>query len=113
MTQAQTELLLEFFRNEGYDGWKHIALNLIESGECTVAGEECIWKGGIGNFIKVEKSDTFIKCVKYKFDLKYFLSSEWFKEYRTARIAEMGDRIKILQKTKISLEEKIKEIQEL
>lgn len=76
------KFLLEcFFKNEKFAGWRNIAENLIDSGECIVAGTNCIWKGGIGNFITLETpSKEYIGCIKYKFDLDYFKTSLWFKE---------------------------------
>ena len=81
MTEYQKNFLLDcFFKNEEYAGWKNIALTLLEKGQCVVAGENCIWTGGIGNFIKTEETEDFIGCIKYVFDLKSFLRSEWYKE---------------------------------
>ena len=57
----------KFFTNEKYPGWKSIAMDLLNNGECVVAGNYCIWKGGIGNFIKVETASKYIGCVKYVF----------------------------------------------
>lgn len=47
MTKKEKEFLLEnVFRNDFYAGWKNIAEKLLESGECYVASENCIWVGG-------------------------------------------------------------------
>lgn len=93
------EFLLEtFFKNEFYAGWRNIAEELIEKGECIVAGKDCIWKGGIGNFIKTEEATDFIDCIKYKFDYNTFVSKDnlYFMEYYTVY--------------KISLEEEIRKL---
>lgn len=81
LTEYQKEFILNnFFKNEKYAGWKTIATTLLEKGECIVAGEGCIWRGGIGNFIKTEHAKGEFFCTRYKFDLANFLSSEWYKE---------------------------------
>ncbi len=81
LTENQKEFLFNhFFKYEIYAGWKSIANSLLETGECVVAGDRCIWLGGVGNFIEVQNSDRFIGCVKYKFDLEYFITSEYFKQ---------------------------------
>jgi hypothetical protein len=93
LTDYQKEFLLEyFFLNEKYAGWKNIASTLIEAGTCIVAGNECIWKGGIGNFIKIEEAKHTVGCVLYIFDLEYFLSSEWYKEISNQYILLLSDK---------------------
>jgi len=86
-------LLKYFFDNERYEGWKSIATSLLETGECVVAGDRCIWLGGIGNFIKTENEEGFFGCVKYVFDLEYFLSSEYFKEITENYINQMTEQM--------------------
>lgn len=81
LTEYQKSFLLNyFFKNENFAGWKNIADRLLESGKCIVPGKECIWIGGIGNFIKVTNTKEAIGCVLYTFDLDYFLTSNWYKE---------------------------------
>ncbi len=93
LTDYQKEFLLEyFFKNEKYAGWKSIASTLIESGSCIVGGTDCIWKGGIGNFIKLEESKFTVGCVLYVFDLEYFLISEWYKEISNQYISLLSDK---------------------
>jgi len=83
LTDYQKQFLLSyFFKNEKYAGWKNIATKLLETGECIVAGKECIWIGGIGNFIKTEEAKDAIDCTLYKFDLEYFFTSEWYRQIR-------------------------------
>lgn len=96
LTDYQKEYLLEFFNiNQGYPGWKSIAEKLLNTGKCIVAGEDCIWKGGIGNFIKVEPEKNSFKCSVYTFCLDDFLSSEWFKQAKEFEILTLAARIEI------------------
>jgi len=81
LTEYQKEFLLNtFFKNDYYPGWKNIATKLLDNGSCVVAGDGCIWKGGIGNFIKTEVANDFVDCTLYKFDFDYFATSYMFKE---------------------------------
>lgn len=81
LTEEQTKHILEnFFKNDNFTGWKEIGKKLIESGKCVVAGEKCIWNGGISNFITTKKADGFFGCLEYTFKLETFLKSEWFKK---------------------------------
>jgi hypothetical protein len=84
LTENQKNFMKErFFKNEEYAGWSNIADALLETGTCIVPGDDCIWKGGIGNFIKTTTAEDLIGCVRYNFDLSNFVSSEWFKEYKS------------------------------
>jgi hypothetical protein len=108
LTENQKEFLLEFFfSNEYYpSGWRNIATVLLEEGKCVVAGETCIWRGGIGNFIKTEKAKGFVGCINYVFDLPTFLSSAYFKEVH-------ADYVKVLAERKLKAEELFNEISKL
>ena len=104
LTNYQKEFFLEcFFKNEKYSGWKEIATKLLETGQCIVAGDKCIWYGGIGNFIKTETAKDAFDCLLYKFDFDYFLTSEWYKQ-----IAK--EYLNILYEKKIEAEKKYQEI---
>jgi hypothetical protein len=93
LTDNQKAFLLDyFFKNEVFPGWKSIASKLLDNGNCIVAGDTCIWKGGIGNFIKVRIADDFEGCCEYKFDLEDFLDSNWFKEIHNYYIAELAQK---------------------
>ena len=93
LTEYQKDFLLEyFFKSEKYPGWKSIATQLLETGNCIVAGTGCLWHGGIGNFINTNNSEGLIDCTLYEFDLEYFLSSEWFKEICNQYIAILSDK---------------------
>lgn len=97
ITEYQKEFIMHnFFSNNMYGdfpGWKNIAASLLEKGTCIVAGEKCIWLGGIGNFIKVTETNLAIGCLMYEFDLEYFLSSEWYKEICNCYLQEISDKI--------------------
>lgn len=107
LTQTQKEFILEhFFRKEEIPGWRNIATKLLDNGECIVAGDGCIWNGGIGNFINLEKAQNAVDCTLYKFDLELLLSSLWFKEYHESYA-------KVLYEKKIQAEEEYEEIKNL
>ena len=62
LTTYQKDFLLNnFFENTSYAGWRGIATTLLETGECVVAGDKCIWVGGIGNFIEIKKAEGFLR----------------------------------------------------
>lgn len=107
LTSNQKEFLLEyFFKNEKYAGWRSIATSLLEEGECTVAGTECIWIGLIGNFIKTETAKNLVGCTLYKFDLEYFFESLWYKDIYNKYIS-------ILYEEKLAIDKKYKEMTDL
>lgn len=90
LTDNQIDFLLEhFFKNEKFAGWRNIATKLLTTGSCVVAGNDSIWHGGIGNFIKTEAPDGYVDCIVYKFDLEYFLKSGWFKESHCQHISNL------------------------
>lgn len=95
LTNYQREFLLQnFFINEKYAGWKVIAEELLHSGQCIVAGSKCIWNGGIGNFIKTEDAKGAVGCILYKFDLKYFLTSEWYKSIKNEYVSQLAAKVR-------------------
>lgn len=90
LTNYQKEfILLNFFKNEEYAGWKNIGTKLLETGKCIVPGYKCIWSGGIGNFIKTTKSEEAIDCLVYTFDLGEFINSKWFEEITDIYTSEL------------------------
>jgi hypothetical protein len=98
LSQEQKDFILEhFFKNEDYAGWKNIANKLLDTGKCIVAGDSCIWKGGIGNFIKVDTAKDGVDCLEYKFNVSSFLTSEWFKEIKGHYMAIEGKKLHDLQ----------------
>lgn len=95
LTEIQKVFLLEyFFKNERYAGWKNIASKLLENGSCIVAGDKCIWMGGVGNFIKTENAENAIDCLLYKFDLENFVTSEFYKERRNIHVEALVQKKK-------------------
>lgn len=96
VSEIQKNFLLEyFFKNEDYAGWNVIASTLIKEGLCLVAGNECIWMGGIGNFITTKSDHKTIHafdCLEYQFDLDNFLTSEWYKEVKTQYVLDLLDK---------------------
>jgi len=93
LTDTQIEFILTFFKNTSYHGWKEIATKLLKNDYCIVAGTINIWKGGVGNFVKVTPSDDFFGCVKYTFDLKSFLSSNYFKDVIESKLIDVKEEI--------------------
>lgn len=90
LTKNQKEFILNnFFRDEKFAGWANIANELLDNGQCIVAGKNCIWIGGIGNFVKTESAKGLIDCLVYKFDLDYFLSSQYFINASNANILRL------------------------
>ena len=81
LSPKQKEVILSFFTNPSHSEWKSIANKLIDTGEAIVAGDECIWNGGIGNFIRISTNPDYFGCLVYKFDLSYFLKSGWCREH--------------------------------
>ena len=93
LTDNQLGFILDnFFKNEKYPGWKNIALKLLLEERCIVAGTECIWIGGIGNFIKTQEEPNLFGCSLYTFDLEYFISSEWFKEVKKNYLSDLYEK---------------------
>lgn len=101
LTEQQKEFIKEFFHHPEYAGWENIADKLLEFGECVVAGSDCIWIGGIGNFIDVEESPLFIGCVNYRFLFNDFLSSSYFQDYKTNKLIEL-EKEEFLLRNKIN-----------
>lgn len=98
LTNYQKDFLLQyFFKDERYAGWYNIAYALITNGECIVAGDECIWKGGIGNFIECIPHPDAYKCSIYKFDLYSFLKSNWYIETRNEVLKKYTEDIKEIE----------------
>ncbi len=102
LTEYQKQFLLNTFFKENTSavGWFRIATKLLDNGKCIVAGTECIWRGGVGNFIKIEKAQDAIDCSLYTFDLDNFIHSEWYKEIQLQHLVE-------LQEEKNKIQEKI------
>lgn len=97
LTDNQKEFILQFFKHGEYAGSRFIAIKLIDTGQCIVAGTECIWRGGIGNFIKTSPAENTVECSLYEFDLEYFLRSEWFKEVQSEAVVRLGSELRMLK----------------
>ena len=98
LTEKQIEYIVNhFFKNDDFAGWKTIAVSLLMTGKCIVAGDGCVWVGGIGNFIKTNKADGFYGCTEYVFDLEVFLSCLWYKEYTEIYLNDLYDKINELE----------------
>lgn len=98
LTENQKEFILKrFFENEIFAGWKNVATKLLENGFCIVAGNECIWRGNIGNFIDTEPSQLAVDCLEYRFDLDEFLKSKWFKEIKNEQIIVLNSNRSVLE----------------
>jgi len=113
ISPQQMGFLLKFFTNEQYPGWQNIAKDLITTGYCIVPGDECIYKGGIGNFITTEPADIAFGCLLYKFDIKLFLKSEWYKLASADAITEIEKQILDIETEKESLSEYMHYIRKL
>jgi hypothetical protein len=98
LTESQKEFILtNFFTNDRYAGWKSIGEKLLDKGKCIVSGTECIWIGGIGNFINVTPAEDAVGCSDYTFDLDDFLKSAWFNEVKTNHVHDMSLKLLDLQ----------------
>src|SRR6266567_1652856 len=97
MKKYQKEFLLEqFFKNQYHIGWRGIAEKLIDTGKCIVAGKDCIWRGGIGNFINTKDVPDSYECLEYTFNLHSFLGSAWYKEQLKNSLEVIQSKIKEL-----------------
>jgi hypothetical protein len=95
LTENQKKFLRkQFFEISGYENWVTIANNLLDNGSCIVAGSECIWKGGIGNFINTKPVENAVGCLLYEFKLETFLSSNWYVNSRNNYVSNLTDTIK-------------------
>lgn len=98
LTENQKNFLLEhFFKEPQYPGWNYIATKLLATGSCIVAGDTCLWIGGIGNFIKTSNILNAVDCLLYEFDLDQFLSSEWYREIHKEYLIDSLNKLKQLE----------------
>lgn len=108
LTEQVKEFILgHFFFNSKYAGWRNIAEKLLEEKSCIVAGNDCIWIGGVGNFIKLNKAEEYFGCVEYKFDYNSFIKSAQFQNVIREYLSETVEKIVELNNTKKDLEELI------
>lgn len=98
LTKNQKHFILEnFFKLNSVPGWYHIASNLIENGNCIVAGNGNIWYGGIGNFIKNKSAENAIDCSHLFFDLDEFLKSDYFKDTKQYHVNDLIEQQRKLE----------------
>lgn len=91
LTENQKEFLIGAFFTPNYAGWRNIATMLVLTGKCTVAGESCIWSGGIGNFIETKEAEDLIGCLEYTFDLEEFIGSGIFLNGQEVFLSQCED----------------------
>lgn len=78
LTKIQKDFIIEtFFQPNSYLG-RLSAILLLDFGDCVVAGSDCIWVGGIGDYIKISpvKKDYSL----YEFSFEDFMKSELYKQ---------------------------------
>ena len=98
LTESQKKFILStFFESDRYPGSRSIGDKLLTNGKVIVAGDKCIWIGGIGNFIQTKETTEAIGCIEYNFDLDTFLSSNWFKEMKDLHIKELSEEVDVLK----------------
>lgn len=98
LTESQKKFILStFFESDKYPGARSIGDKLLTNGKVIVAGDKCIWIGGIGNFIQTKETTEAIGCIEYNFDLDTFLSSNWFKEMKDLHIKELSEEVDVLK----------------
>ncbi len=91
MTNNQKQFIKEnFFKNDKYAGWSNIANELLDDGECIIAGDNKLWHGAIGNFIKISDAKGTVGCSLLTFDKESFLRSDWFQEYLIDKLKELA-----------------------
>jgi hypothetical protein len=94
LTESQVKFILEkFFEpwTNKYPGAMNIGRSLLTKGTAVVPGENCIFVGGIGNFIECSKADDLFGCLLYKFKMESFLSSLFFHEVLEANIETLKE----------------------
>lgn len=111
LTESQKNFLLTtFFESDRYPGSRSIGDKLITDGKVIVAGDKCIWIGGIGNFIQTKETTEAIGCIEYNFDLETFLSSNWFKEMKDLYIQDLFEEIGLLKSKLKDKEDNVNEL---
>lgn len=105
-TENQLNFLRTFFYNTHYAGWYNVADELLTKGKCIVAGNNCIWSGGIGNFITTKPAENAVDCTEYTFNYEEFIKSEWY-------MSALGEYINRISESKKVLEQHYFEISNL
>jgi hypothetical protein len=107
LTEPQIDFILDmFFKSyeSQYNGAMGIGRGLLTTGTATVAGNESIFKGGIGNFIKTSKAEGLYYCLEYKLDLESFMSSHLFREALAHTVDELKKEAAVLIEKTSNLE---------
>ena len=55
--------------------------------------------GGVGNFIKRSPAEDSVGCTTLTFDLRSFLSSEWYKTHTNQTVTDVDKAIDALKKS--------------
>jgi hypothetical protein len=111
LTENQKEFILEyFFKNEYFNGWRNVAIELLNSGKCVVGGADRIWSGGIGNFIDVKDYEFSYNCKLYEFDLTKFLTSQIFINVNEEYLKNLEVLIKTQEEEVLKSKEKYQQI---
>jgi len=110
LTTYQINILLPFFINSKYTGSESIGKKLLEIGKCIVAGNECIWKGGIGNFIKTKPAENAVDCLLYELDIVNFIKSKWVEEYLQEYTKSLEEKICNLSKQIDTTKEEVNDL---
>lgn len=102
LTENQKQFLIErFFKHNvttkdyRISFLEDVTKSLLEQGVCIVSGStyEPIWRGGIGNFIKVRNAENAIGCVQYTFNLEEFISSPYYVETKEAYLNPLKQKL--------------------
>jgi hypothetical protein len=107
-TQFQLDFLRTFFyeNNSNYAGWINLADALLKHGKCIVAGNNCIWVGGIGNFITTKPAENAVDCIEYTFNYEEFTKSELY-------LSALREHIMRISESKKAIEQQYSEISNL
>lgn len=83
-TDIQINFLLDtFFDHYEFPGSRSIGRTLLETGQCIVAGTDCIYPAGsVGDFISISPAEDTIGCSLYTLDrIKFLNSALYFDEF--------------------------------
>jgi hypothetical protein len=97
LTERQVELLVGgFFDTQtGFPGAAAIARELLGNGTCVVAGDGVIWRGGVGNFIRIDRNiPGFVGCSRLTLDFERFLSTT---EAQAIAASRAGDAERVIE----------------
>jgi hypothetical protein len=81
LTQNQIDFIVNKYfapHKDKYAGAVNIGRKLLTQETVIVAGNDCIFNGGIGNFINTRKAENFVDCLEYKLDLYALRTSKMF-----------------------------------